>query len=526
MHLHTIHQPGASMESHIYNAHLLGMQYIRFTDHDVRTGISQNSVTEFDFSKGAIEYETDRGIVVGWKKSGCGDLEVSPGEFKLSANGDFVGIELYSGSKLHTASLLSDMSITLAFSHTCDEESSVILDISLSQRPPDHKEGHYRYVIGKIPEDTLPHSFTNPILPREDNIYRLNISEDIGKCAEVGGLDNVFATITVIATKNATVTLRRLNIERKYSFDDVIKRQRVLGIKVGEKYGITPFVTTEITGAGQHKNCFTSSVPVISYKERDEISEKEAIEHVKRHGGIFSYNHPFEADQYKRRQFTREELDRIVAERSAELIGSRVYGASVTEVGFPEGRGLFTLADHLKIWDNLSLAGVFITGDGDSDCHKSHELWFDGNNFATYIAASDNSSTPISEEEFNRSLINGNVYMGDPLFAPRDVRFTVDGAKMGSVITVKKEKYTASLSFTNTEEGMTVRFITDGKCARCEAVRKGEYSTELVIEPQGAVSFVRAELYRNDRCVMLTNPIYFVTDAFSGDIPKERLVEI
>ena len=49
------------------------------------------------------------------------------------------------------------------------------------------------------------------------------------------------------------------------------------GIKVGEKYGITPFVTTEITGAGQHKNCFTSSVPVLRYDERDEISEEEAM---------------------------------------------------------------------------------------------------------------------------------------------------------------------------------------------------------------------------------------------------------
>ena len=526
MHLHTTHQPGASMDSHMYNAHKLGMNYIRFTDHDVRTGISQNSVMGFDFLRGQMEYKTDEGIKVGWNKSGSGEVETTADGFKLSANGDFVAIELYSGSKLHTASLLSDMSLTLDFSHTIDEESSVILDITLSQRPPDHKEGHFRYVIGKVTESQVPHTYTKELSPSANGIYRLNISEDIGKCDEVGGLDNVFASLSVIAAKSATVNLRSLKISRKYSYDEVIKRQRDLGIKVGEKYGITPFVTTEITGAGQHKNCFTSSVPVLKYDERDEISEEEAIAHVKRHGGIFSYNHPFEAEQYKRRQFTREDLDRIVCERSEELINSKVYGATVTEVGFPEGREPFAFADYLKLWDNLSLAGVFITGDGDSDCHKSHELWFDGNNFATYIAAPDDIPYPISEEVFNRSLINGNVYMGDPLYAPRDISFTVGSAQMGSVVMAKGEEYTATLSFKNTVSDATLRLIADGECVREENVGKCQVCTALTLLPRRAVSFVRAELYHNGRCIMLTNPIYFVTDEFCGDIPKERLAEI
>ena len=56
MHLHTCHQPGGSMEGHIYNAQKLGMQYIRFTDHDTRTGRKECPVTCFDFSKGELEY--------------------------------------------------------------------------------------------------------------------------------------------------------------------------------------------------------------------------------------------------------------------------------------------------------------------------------------------------------------------------------------------------------------------------------------------------------------------------------------
>jgi len=32
--------------------------------------------------------------------------------------------------------------------------------------------------------------------------------------------------------------------------------------------GVKPFVTTEISAAGQHKNCYATWVPVINYAER------------------------------------------------------------------------------------------------------------------------------------------------------------------------------------------------------------------------------------------------------------------
>jgi len=40
-----------------------------------------------------------------------------------------------------------------------------------------------------------------------------------------------------------------------------------------------------------------------------------------------------------------------------------------------------------------------------------------------------------------------------------------------------------------------------------------------------AVNFARVEMYNSDgRCILLTNPIYFVrTDKFSGEIPEERI---
>ena len=149
MHLHTIHQPGASMESHMHNARTLGMKYIRFTDHDSRTGMSEKSVTYFDFSRAELEYVNEKGVLLGWKPEGNGRIEAVPGAIKLAANGSTAGISFFSAGRKHTVSLLADVALTLEFTHECDSDSAIILDITLSQRPPDHIEAHYRYVIGK-----------------------------------------------------------------------------------------------------------------------------------------------------------------------------------------------------------------------------------------------------------------------------------------------------------------------------------------------------------------------------------------
>ncbi len=51
MHLHTCHQPGSSMEAHIYNAQQLGMRYIRFTDHDTRVSRLKERLYHYDFTR-------------------------------------------------------------------------------------------------------------------------------------------------------------------------------------------------------------------------------------------------------------------------------------------------------------------------------------------------------------------------------------------------------------------------------------------------------------------------------------------
>ncbi len=525
MHLHSIHQPGASMESHMYNAKSLGMQYIHFTDHDTRTGRKYSPVESFDFTKGELKYLDCKDEGCGWNILGEPSVSFENGELVLSSpGGNTAGIRFFSDGKRHTWALLSEVILTFGFKYVSNENSRIVFDITLSQRPPEHKEAHFRYVIGKV-SDASTHVFKEVAMPEPvGGVYRLNISDDVAKEESLGGLDNTFSTVSIYVDGDAEIRLNRFEIKNKYNFDELVCRQRELAQTVGKKYGIKPFVTSEISGAGQHKNCFTSSVPIINYYERDyKMSEEDACEYLRSHGAVFSYNHPFEAPRYKRKNFTREDIENIIKYETESLSAVNVYGAAAMEVGFPEGRGLFTLTDYLRLWDNLSLRGVFITGDGDSDSHYSDRSWFDANNFATWIAADENIPFPIPEEVFNQSILSGNCYMGDPTRLKGDVEFFSGERSMGAAIRAYESSYGVTLRIGNVNKGASVRFIKDGELLLSDAVEGGNYEKTVDITPDKDISFLRAELYDTDgRCIMLTNPIYFVKPNYRGYVPRHR----
>ena len=525
MHLHTVHQPGASMESHIFNAAALGMKYIRFTDHDTRMGKSDKTVNTFDFTGGVLEYETEAGVSCGWQAIGDGALSAEEGNLLITSFGGTSGAKFFSKGQKHSRALLSEVTLTLGIESKLAAGSRIIIDILLSQRPPEHKEAHFLYVLGTPKAGRIPGVAYVNIDPRADGIYRLELSRDIEKFPEVGGLDNVFGTVSVSIEGEGTASLYKMEIESVYEYNELMLRQRALAAEIGEKWGVTPFVTSEISGAGQHKNCYSSSVPVINHG-KGKVNEAEAIAHVLSFGGIFCYNHPFESSKYKRKAFSREELDAIVEYESARLAENAVFGASLMEVGFPHGRGLFTLADYLKLWDNLALRGVFITGDGDSDSHKSHRGWYNGNNFVSYIGVDDGEKHPIAESVFNDAMLSGRVYMGDPTVLKGEVTFRCLGAEMGSVIRAERDEYPITLSLESTSGICHVRIIENGECVSDECTHGGGYKKTYALHPCKYLSFARAEAYdANGRCVMLTNPIYFVGEEFDKPVPAARLVD-
>jgi len=537
MHLHTCHQPGGSMEGHIYNAKKLGMEYIRFTDHDTRIGPKKYPLSRFDFSRGALSY-SECGGELGFRELGDGEATVGDNEIRYTLGkvlGERAGgLYYFSCENNHTVSLIGDVTLILGVGFKVWGDARAVIDIRLSQRPPDHKAAHFRYVLGEIKECNEPHTVEVPLPEPKNGIYELRLSEDIGKCREVGGLDNVFDTATLLIEANGgggEFLVREFEIKRKYGYDELIKRQRTVADEIGARYGVKPFVTTEISGAGQHKNVFSTSVPVIDYEKAGySVSAWDAVRHVKSHGGIFAYNHPFENNKFKKlRDLTEEDVQRYVINEAASLISTRVYGASLIEVGFTEGRGYFGLREYLRLWDTLSLAGIFITGYGDSDSHKNDKSWFDSNNFASWIGVDENIPYPVPEDELIGAMKAGRVYMGDPVFLKFGISLKCEGAEMGRVIRSEKGSHTVSFSAGAPGGEYSVRIIADGKCIAEGNTKAGEdFLLTVDYSREYPLGFVRAEMYNADgRCIMLTNPIYFAGKTeFFGEIPAERLLEV
>ena len=542
MHIHTCHQPGGSMEGHIYNAKSLGMRYIRFTDHDTRLGASRkkNPVTGFDFSKGKAVIAEKPVAEHGFSFFGEQETTVEKGKITLRCTSsgeeyERAGAYFYSEGTKHTVSLIAEVSVFLGLSFNLSGDAHLYIDVRLSQRPPDHQPAHLVYCFDGFDGQKTPHTVRLPIKQSESGLYTLNVSDDVRELWELGGLDNVFDTVLITAETRrggcAEIILDKFEIKSKHSYDGILTRQRLVAEEIGKRYGVKPFVTYEISGAGQHKNVFSTKVPVIDYADLNyNVSEWDAVRHVQKHGGIFAYNHPFENNKFKKlKDLTKEEVDRYVTNEAAYLISTRVYGASLIEVGFTEGRGCFGLKEYLRLWDTLSLSGIFITGYGDSDSHKNHLGWFEGNNFASWIGINNNTEYPASEEDLIASMKCGRVYMGDPIFLKFGVNFEAEGADMGDVVYSSNNLHNVRFSVSAPNGEYKVRLIADAVCVKEDVTKVGEnFSIDFEYTREYPLGFVRVEMYNeHGRCIMLTNPIYFAGKGeYLGDIPKERLFEV
>ncbi len=548
MHIHTCFQPGSSMASHFYNANKLGMHYIWFTDHDVRTGRKKVPVTGFSFDSESMMKDEGNGLYHGFEiteyetaahlshsidtKNRTLTLSVKASK---SQNWQSTGIHFVSSGARHTAALLMDVCLKLnVMLEKISPDSRLIFDIRLSQRPPSLKLAHILYVLGDAEGLSAPHT---QIIPLETcgGALCLPISEDVSEEADIGGKDNVFDTISVVLqVKNSTqfsVSLNNFEIEVNKFFEEAHQAQKKLAAQVGSRYGVTPFVSFEISDAGEHKNCFSTAVPTIDYAKRNfQVSNMEAVKHVKSNGGIFAINHPLAINPLKRNNFSENQRSQIVAKMAACLLACRAYGADLIEVGFPVGRNGFSLEEYVMLWDLLSMGGLFLCGYGSSDSHRNNDGWFDGNNFATYLAAESNLMYPICEEVFIRAMKKGMAYTGNPVKLKGRISFeTADGYQMGTVFKAEENKEIHLKFFIeHTEPGWEFRLVENGSVCYTQRLDGGAFAHESVLQSGlTAVSFQRAEVYdENGTCILLTNPIYLVkTDEAAFEIPACRLAK-
>ena len=543
MHLHAACDHGASMALHMHNARSLGMNYIWFTDHDTRTGRKKYPVTGFTFDTPQLMKEDPSGGSHGFltedeKLRWTIDPETQSLHLCLDADNcaDWTegAITFYSSGTRHTSPLSAEVTLKIALSDFFhSDDIRIIFDVRLSQRPPDCQKAHLLYVLGNPQGLEAPHTQIIPLTSAGQ--LCMPLSEDASENPRIGGRDNAFDTLTIrLQCKNgahAAALLRNFQIHTRYHFEDAHRELKKTAAIAGVPYGITPFVSFELSGAGEHKNCYGTHVPTLDYYQKNySIPVWEAVSHIKSHGGIFAINHPFAIGSLKRKNFSPVERMQVLSQMQASLTANSAYGAHLMEVGFPEGRNGFSLEEYLLLWDMLSQSGVFLTGYGSSDSHRDNIGWFSGNNFATWIGVPEDLAHPIPEAAFLDAMKAGRVYTGDPVLFRGTASFrTTDGHPMGSVFLTESTSC-VNLIFTATQvrPGWTFRLIENGRPCCTREIQDDTFTRESCLTAGiTSVNFQRAELWdETGRCVLITNPIYLInTRLFTGVLPCHRIPE-
>ncbi len=534
MHLHSAHEPTASIGAHMSRAVSLGMKYIWLTEHDIRMGKKAKAVPCFSYSEQSLVYVLENGVDAGFLESeantgGWTFSKIDEGyELNVSVHsGENERLTFQSRGKVHCDPLFANIAVELDADIEAIGDGTVSIEFVLSAQPPTYQQARLVYsfgdvaaAVGNVPTIVYPFPEKNA-----SGRYRFELTKDVKD--EIGGLDNALCTLELVLKaangSSASLTFRSLEFFRELNYEPVRREQMKLAQKLGEHYGITPFVSYEISGAGHHMNVYSTRVPVINYEERSfKVTSSEAIEHVLSYGGIFSYNHPLSEWNYA--GLSEDEKWELVDTLAEKFIKNRVLGASLMEVGFPENKGAFDEKFHLALWDKLSLGGIMISGDGDSDNHFARDVgWTTGNNFCSYIGIFDGEEP--TEDAFVRAMKRGSLWFGDPSVMG-EISFGCDKSPQGSVTVGDSRVAEISVSGVGCE-GELVR-IVDGLPDAKIALVNGAASDLYTLIRNGKFSFVRYEIRNSGgRLVASTNPLYIaksLADIDESEIAEGRLV--
>lgn len=509
MHLHCAHEATASIGSHMSHAKALEIEYLWLTEHDSRIGKPKGKYFGFSFPEPKLwvhlpDIGRDAGFQETEENTGSYAFEKADNKIALqicAEKGQRESLHFHSQAKKHSDPLLAGVTVELDADIELDGGRAIV-EFILSAQPPTYLQARLRYVLGATPSEAeLVQNL--PFPEKKDGKYRFTLSADVSE--KIGGLDNGLCNLKLIAENGAVIRLRTLDFYRELEYEKARQAQIVLAEQLGKQWGVTPFVGFEVSCAGNHKNCFSTKVPVIEYAAYDyKVSNEQSVEHLQKHHAVYSWNHPFSEHGCKGQ--TKEE---IFEEKAQQLIHARVYGAHLMEVGFPYTRGGFEVEYYLRLWDRLSASGILITGEGDSDNHHATpEGWTTGNNFCSFAGLYEDEQP--TEENFQKAFQRGTLWGGNPVVI-RQLSFTGDGKEQGSLI--RGEQAEISFSANGIQcDGYAV-CISNGKEVARLPFRHGNVAGNWVLANEQTYNFARVELY-NEKNVLIafSNPIYLVAE--------------
>lgn len=575
LHCHSSIEGPASIGAHCYEARRAGVEVVWLTDHDTRISLHIGGpfIDTFDFESPELATTVDRirnggkpgKIAVGWGEthrdpqySGGAALSKETcyrGTQSLRLDGatdadewQYFMLDFAAASKAHSRPLFSGARVGLAArleeaSGAEAGNAEAWLDLTLSEQPPDLKQARLRYFLVGDPQAHEPHAERDatyrirPIglrAPRGDwKRFELDPGADADWRAPdghaLGGIDNamVGVRLTVRVRRGGRVRLfvDDLTISHEAAWNDLHARQKALAKKQAERYGVVCHVAQEISWAGQHKNAWGDTVPLLDYPQKlGGFTHDEGVAWATKHGGVFSLNHPF--NQYSKDELSDAQREEALAKRIEGYIETQASGAHTLEVGFPAGRHGFPLDYYLRLWDGLSRAAVIVAGSGSSDAHSARVGWQKGNNFATHIRADS-----TDQEALQVGLRARNIYPADPVRFGSRLAFADDaGHTMGEVVRVDgPQERTASLTLESAKPQWRLVWVVNGE--RQKPVKLGEglvTATQPVPVSGKEPAWLRAEIWDpsyavdgeklerpvddplQGRCLAFTNPIWYL----------------
>ena len=565
MHLHSCYEVLGSMHGHCAQAKKYGLEALWFTDHDTFMG-ARRACNGYDFESGLLHSTPNKGVAeklrkwtklmaelgenidqdlwrralekatplpsytgfitnqeecVTWDDSDaftgthCMCMEVA-GQTSVWKT---VSAEFVAWKKRMNRPLIAGVTLGLAFrlDQPLGNNGRVLIEFAFSHQPPNWDVSKLIYCAGLAEGLEAPGTVVLPFELEGNGIWQyvfLPLSAD-AEYHVPGQLDNAFQNMTIrIEARNGkqfALRVDQLCIWETYHLQELMLRQRSIGRKIGREYGVNVFVTTEVSMAGHHKNCFSEHVPIMDYPAAEyHITHEEAVVHLHKHNAVFAFNHPY--IEYIHLPLTQVQREKVVRHETQVLIRERCYGAPLLEVAFPEGRYGFELSDYLKLWDDLSLHGVYVTGYGDSDNHRCDERWADGNNFAAYIAAEEADCDSLC-----KGMCAGDLYSADPAESVRLESFTLaehPDVHMGSIVLTQPGQVDVRIRLTGCTDDMELRWIDHGNVSQIEHLATGKAVYTHGCMFGGERGLCRVEVYRrsDNRCLLISNPIYFAVN--------------
>jgi len=507
-HLHCAHEASASIGSHMSYAKRLGIHHIWTTEHDTRIGKPKGEYLHFFFPRAELFTQLPSG-----RQAGFQEIEENSGKYSFAETGK--GIELHmtaeagqresmffhTQGKAHSDPLFSHLTVEMDADLEIADGGQVCVDFVLSAQPPTYQQARLRYVLGAMPEPKPEEPEQYVTFPEKtDGIYRFSLTEDV--CDTIGGLDNALCNLYLVAENGAKIRFRSFRFFRELEYEKTRQAQIALTKKLTEKWGVTAFVGFEVTGAGNHKNCYSTKVPVIEYAAfHNKVTNEQAVEYLQSYDAVYSWNHPLTAFAGSGKG------DAFFLEIAEELVSSRVYGASMIEVGFPCGRGGVDEREYLRLWDRLSENGILITGNGDSDNHHALEKgWTEGNNFCVFAGLTDDE--PPTEENFVKAFRRGSIWSGNPVVI-KNLSLTGEGKPQGSLL--RGEKAKVQFAAWDIQCGGYAQWIVNGTVAQRMEIQNGAVSGQWTLRCEQKYNFARVELYNEENMLIaFSNPIYLV----------------